>query len=105
MEDMVHYFPIILYLLGAVLLIILIILGIKLIHTVDKTNMILDDAYNKTKSLNGIFAAIDSVTDTLSSLSDSLVGVISSVVSKVIPKRNKKRKEKKEEFEEDEEDE
>ena len=103
MEDMIEFFPIILYLLGAVLLIILIILGIKLIHTIDKTNMILDDAYNKTKSLNGIFAAIDSVTDTLSSISDSLVGVLSSVVSKMIPKR-KKRKEK-EEFEEEDEDE
>ena len=103
MEDMIHYFPIILYLLGAILLVILIILGVKLIHTIDKTNMILDDAYNKTKSLNGIFAAIDSVTDTLSSISDSLVGVVSSVVSKVLPK--KKRKIKIDEFEEDEEDE
>lgn len=103
MENMVEFFPIILYILGAVLLVILIILGIKLIHTVDKTNMILDDAYNKTKSLNGIFAAIDSVTDTLSAVSDSLVGVVSSIVSKMIPKR--KKKEKKEEFEEEDEDE
>ena len=102
MEDMVHYFPIVLYVLGAVLLIILIILGIKLIHTIDKTNMILDDAYNKTKSLNGIFAAIDSVTDTLSSISDSLVGVVSSVVSKVLPKRKKNKKEEIEEEDEDE---
>ncbi len=103
MENMVEFFPIVLYILGAILLVILIILGIKLIHTVDKTNMILDDAYNKTKSLNGIFAAIDSVTDTLSAVSDSLVGVVSSIVSKMIPKR--KRKGKIEEFEEDEEDE
>lgn len=103
MENMLEFFPIILYLLGAVLLVILIILGIKLIHTVDKTNMILDDAYNKTKSLNGIFSAIDSVTDTLSSISDSLVGVVSSVVSRVLPKR--KKKDKKEEFEEEDEDE
>ena len=103
MENMVEFFPIVLYILGAILLVILIILGIKLIHTVDKTNMILDDAYNKTKSINGLFAAIDSVTDTLSAVSDSLVGVVSSIVSKMIPKR--KRKEKIEEFEEDEEDE
>ncbi len=103
MENMLEFFPIVLYILGAILLVILIILGIKLIHTIDKTNMILDDAYNKTKSLNGIFAAIDSVTDTLSAVSDSLVGVVSSIVSKMIPKR--KRKEKREDFEEDEEDE
>ena len=103
MENMVEFFPIVLYILGAILLVILIILGIKLIHTVDKTNMILDDAYNKTKSLNGIFAAIDSVTDTLSAVSDSLVGVVSSIVSKMLPKRKKKKD--KEEFEEEEEDE
>ena len=55
-----------------------------------------------TQSLNGIFAAIDSVTDTLSSISDSLVGVVSSVVSKVLPKRKKNKKEEIEEEDEDE---
>ena len=49
--DIVEFLPILLYLLGITLLVILIILGIKLIHTVDKTNDILDDAYNKSKSL------------------------------------------------------
>ena len=55
MESLLELFPIILYGLGIVLLVILIILGIKLIHTVDRTNDLLEDAYNKSKSLNGIF--------------------------------------------------
>lgn len=93
MEEMLEFFPIILYLLGAALLIILIILGIKLIHTVDKTNEILEDAYNKTKSLNGLFNAIDSVTDTLSNLSDSIVSNITGIIGKVFHKRRKSEKE------------
>lgn len=99
MEDMIQYFPIVLYLLGSVLLVILIILSIKLIHTIDKTNKILDDAYNKTKSLNGIFDAIDSITDTLSSISDSMVGAVTSAIGRIF---YRKKKEKNEEEEEDE---
>lgn len=89
MEDIISCFPIILYLLGTVLLVILIILGIKLIYTVNKTNEILNDAYNKTKSLNGLFNAIDSITDTLSNLSDSIVSNITGIIGKVFNKRRK----------------
>lgn len=98
MDELFEYFPIILYLLGSVLLIVLIILGVKLIYTVNKTNAILDDAYNKTKSLNGLFNAIDSITDTVSMLSDSIVGSITNVLGKVFHKK----KNKKEEIDEDE---
>ena len=65
MEFLQDILPIVLYCLGIILLTVLIILSIKLIHTVDKTNKILDDAYNKTKSLSGIFTAIDRITDGL----------------------------------------
>lgn len=90
MEELLHYFPLVLYVLGAILLIVLIILGIKLIVTINKTNIILEDAYNKTKSLNGLFHVIDSITDTLSTVSDSLVTGITNVVGKVFRRRRKK---------------
>lgn len=90
MEALLEYFPLVLYILGAVLLIILIILGIKLIKTVNQTNAILEDAYNKTKSLNGLFNAIDSITDTLSSVSDSIVSNITGIIGKVFHKKRKK---------------
>lgn len=93
MDELLNYFPIILYLLGTALLIILIILGVKLIYTVNKTNEILDDAYNKTKSLNGFFNAIDSITDVLSSMSDSIVSNITGIIGKLFNKRRKKVKE------------
>ncbi len=90
MEELLHYFPLVLYVLGTILLIILIILGIKLIVTINKTNIILEDAYNKTKSLNGLFHVIDSITDTLSTVSDSLVTGITNVVGKVFRRKRKK---------------
>ena len=99
MDTLLDVLPIILYSLGIILLIVLIILSVKLIHTVDKTNKILDDAYNKTKSLNGIFNAIDKVTDALSNISDSLVGAITSGLNKVFVR---KKKNKKKEDEDDE---
>ena len=93
MEELLHYFPLVLYVLAAILLIVLIILGIKLINTINKTNIILEDAYNKTKSLNGLFNIIDSVTDTLSTVSDTLVASITNIVGKVFRRGKRKKKE------------
>ena len=93
MDTLLDVLPIILYSLGIILLVVLIILSIKLIHTIDKTNKILDDAYNKTKSLNGIFNAIDKVTDALSNISDSLVGAITTGLNKVFVRKKKKKEE------------
>lgn len=93
MEELLYYFPLVLYVLATILLIVLIILGIKLINTINKTNIILEDAYNKTKSLNGLFNIIDSVTDTLSTVSDTLVASITNIVGKVFRRGKKKEKE------------
>lgn len=96
MDWVLCYFPLVLYILGTILLIILIILGIKLIKIIDKTNDILEDAYNKTRSLNGLFHVIDSTTDILSSISDGIVGSITAVIGKVFHKKKKKVREKEE---------
>lgn len=96
MDMVLEYFPLVLYILGTVLLVVLIILGIKLIKTVNQTNAILEDAYNKTKSLNGLFHIIDSITDTLSSVSDSIVGGIAAAIGKVFHRKKKKVKENEE---------
>ena len=91
--DIMQAFPIILYTLGAVLIIVLIILGIKLINTVDKVNNLLDDSYKKIQSLNGLFDVIDTITDTLSSVNDKLVGTVSSIIKKLFKKKKSKKKE------------
>lgn len=93
MEGLLTYLPIILYLLGSVLLIILIILGVKLIYTINKMNVILDDAYNKANSLNTFFNAIDSITDMISTVSDSVVASVTNIIGKIFHKNKKRKKE------------
>lgn len=97
MDTVLQYFPIVLYTLGTILLVIMIILGVKLIKTIDKTNALLEDAYNKTKSLNGLFCAIDSVTDTLSSISDSIVGNLTAMIGKVFHRKRRRMEENEDE--------
>ena len=98
--DILEAFPIFLYALGSVLLVVLIILGVKLIGTVEKINTILDDSYNKMKSLDGFFNVIDTITDTLSSVNDKLVGTVSSIVGRLFYKNKKKSKKKENDLDE-----
>ena len=78
----------------------MIILGIKLIETIDRANVVLDDIEKKTKSLNGVFHMIDTVTDTLSFLSDGLIEGIVSGISRVFSRKDhKKRKKEMEDYE------
>lgn len=102
MENLLRFLPVVLYLLGIVLLVILIILGIKLIHTINKTNAVLDDVYEKSKSLNGLFNTIDTITDTLSNISDTVVGAVSGLIGKIfsIGKRKKHKLEEEDDIDE-----
>lgn len=103
MEELLKFLPIVLYILGIILLVVLIIIGIKLIHTINRTNDVLDDVYEKSKSLNGLFNAIDNITDALSNVSDTVVGAVSSMFTKLLSiKKKKKNKLKKKEDDIDE---
>lgn len=92
MDFLMMILPVILYVLGIVLVAILIILGVKLMYTIDKTNQILDDIENKSRSLNGVFEIVDSVTDSLSIISDTVVDGLVGLISKIF-KRKRKEKE------------
>lgn len=75
--------------LCAVLLVVLIILIIKLINTTDRLNMVLDDAYRKLKSVDGVFTAIDAVSDAVTSVGESIVGKALSIADRLFKKENK----------------
>lgn len=77
----------VLLVLCSVLVIFLIIGSIKLLYTIDKTNMILDDLEKKMKSVNGLFTAIDTVTDTVVTLSETIVGKVLLMIEKIFKKR------------------
>ena len=78
---------IILYALGSILLIVLIILGIKLIITMNKIEKITDDINGKLKSLNGFFSIIDFTTDKLATITDKFVDGVTSLIRRLFNKR------------------
>ena len=85
-------FPVILYILGSTLLVVLIILGLKLIYTVDKTNEILDDIQSKAKSLDGFFETLNMVSSALSNISDTLSDKFFGLIAKFTRKNKRKRR-------------
>ncbi len=101
MEFLGQVMPILLYFLGAVLLFVIILLCLKLVDTVEKVNVLLDDIIAKSKSLDNLFGAIDSVGDTISSINLKFVNTISSIVGKLF-KRRKAKKNIEEDLEEEE---
>ena len=82
-------FPIILYVLGIILLVALIILVIRIMKTLKKVDTAIDDYNEKSKKLDGLFSIIDTTTDTISALSDKLVGVLIKGVSNVFKRKKK----------------
>lgn len=92
---MIDVLSIILYILGSILLIVLIILGIKLIITMNKISEITDDISTKLKSLNGFFSVIDFTTDKLATITDKFVETVTSLIRRIF--RQKKEEEYKDE--------
>ena len=84
---MAEILPIILYVLGSILLVVLIILGIKLIITMNKIENVVDDITKKVKSLDGLFSIIDMTTDKLAMLSDRIVDMVAVFIKKVFRRK------------------
>ena len=101
MEFLGQVMPILLYFLGAVLLFVIILFCLKLVDTVEKVNVLLDDIIAKSKSLDNLFGAIDSVGDTISSINLKFVNTIASIAGKLF-KRRKAKKNIEEDLEEEE---
>lgn len=99
MEAWMDFFPVVVYCLAIALMILFMVLVIKLIHTVDRVNHILEDIEKKSRSLNSLFHVIDGVTDTLSVFSDAVVSAITSVVGRIFPRRKRKKEKEIDEYE------
>ena len=84
---MVDTLTIVLYALGSILLVVLIILGIKLIITMNKIEGVVDDINNKVKTLDGFFSMIDFTTDKLAMLSDRFVDAATSLIKRLFRRK------------------
>lgn len=101
MEILNDVLPLLLYALGAVLLIYFIVLIIKVTKTVDKINVLLDDVEDKSQKLNGLFTAIDNVTDAIATVNDTIVQSVSKILGKIIRKKSGRPKKEKEMLEDE----
>ncbi len=84
-----EFLQVVLYVLGAVLLVALIILVIKLIYSVNHVNNILVSIEMKMKTVDKAFASIDRVVDSFSMVSDKIVDKVSSLVGKIFSHKRK----------------
>ena len=84
---MVDALTVVLYVLGSILLVVLIILGIKLIITMNKIEVVVDDIAKKVKTLDRFFSLVDTTTDKLAMLSDKFVEMTSSLVKKIFRRK------------------
>ena len=98
LQSLENILPILLYIAGFALLIVLIIFIIKLIKITNKLDILLDNVDIKVKSLNGIFNVIDFCTDKISSITDKIVDKITKFVIS-IGKRKYNKKEEDEDYE------
>ena len=87
-------FPVILYVLGSILLVVLIILSIKAISTLSKVNRIVDDINVKSHKLDNLFDVIDNTADIISDMSDKVLGLVVNGVSGLVHKLKSKKGEK-----------
>ena len=88
---MTEALTIILYVLGSILLVVLIILGIKMIITMNKIEDVVDDISKKVKTLDGFFAMIDFTTDKLAMLSDRFVDSVSSLIKRLFRRKEEEK--------------
>lgn len=93
MLELTDVLLVLLYTLGSILLVILIILGVKLITTMNKINSVVDDINKKVSSLDGLFSIIDSATDKLALLNDRMVDAITYLIKKIFKPKNRKEEE------------
>ena len=84
---MIEVLPTILYILGSILLVVLIVLGIKLIITMNKIDGVVDDINKKLSSLNGFFSVVDFTTDKLAMVSDKFIDGITSLIRKIFNRK------------------
>ena len=84
MEALNETLPVVIYLLLIVLLVEVIVIGIKLIFTMNKVDLLLDDVTKKVHSLDRVFNMIDYTTDKVTMISDTVVNFITSKLKIII---------------------
>lgn len=99
MEMFITILQILLYIAAIVLLVVFTIVGLKAIKMMDKADVIMDDAYGKIKTLDGLFLAIDKVSEGVDNVTSVVVKNVTKLISKIF-KSDKKNKKKEDDIDE-----
>ena len=84
-------FQIMLYIFLVLLILVFIILGIKMIQTLNKLDQVIDNVNGKMQKLEGFFDVVDSTTELVSNINNKFVTVTSAVVKKIFGNKNGKK--------------
>ena len=72
-----------------VLVIILIVLSLKALDTLNKVDAILDNTKKKLENLDGVFNLVDTVSDKLTLVTDTVIGSIVSFITSIFNKKGR----------------
>ena len=75
--------PVILYILGAILLVALIVLTIKLTITIHKIDKVVDNITEKVTALDGVFSVVNAVSNKFTFITDKVVNIIYSLIGRL----------------------
>lgn len=90
--DVYDFLLILLYISLIVLVIVFILLGIKLIKTLKKVDVVIDDVNDKMGKVDGVFNIIDRTTDYAAGISDKIISGISNFLKVFFTKKKGKKK-------------
>ncbi len=85
--ELAEVLPLLLYVALIALVIALFVLVVKLINTLKKVDLLLDDVNRKMVKVDGLFNIIDNMTDYAASLSDKIIGGITNLINLLIRRR------------------
>lgn len=89
MVNLTELLTILLIVLGCILLLVLIILGIKLIGTLKKANILLDDITKKTEQLDTAFEILEKSTNFIDRIGDKVISLVMGSINNLIKKFRK----------------
>jgi len=86
MEFLAQFLPIIIYFLLIIIIIVGIVLGIKLIITIDKVVKIVDDVNEKIESVSPLFNALSLASSKAGEVIEKVIGAIENLIFKLFLK-------------------
>jgi len=93
MEFLSQFLPIIIYFLLIIVIVVGIVLGIKLIITMDKILNLVDDVQDKVNKVTPVFNAFGFISDKMNGVVTTVIGSIENLISNLLIRKRKEDRE------------